>query len=75
MAQPEAGRTELVERDAAECARQPDGAPDLVADPGHALLVGAHVGAEDVVLAIAQCARHRANELLADRPPIRLDGS
>ena len=45
----EAGGADLVERDAADLARQADGAAGLVLDPAHRQLVGAHVGAGDVV--------------------------
>src|SRR6516225_6220998 len=41
------GGADLVERDAADLARQPDGAADLVLDPPHGQLVCAHVRSEE----------------------------
>jgi hypothetical protein len=62
MAEPEARRPDLVQRDATERPRQADHSANLVANPGHALLVGAHVGGEDVVVDAAQRLRHGANQ-------------
>jgi len=70
MAEAEAGGAELVERDAAELARQADRAADLVVHPGHARLVGAEVGAEDVVGGAAQCRREGT-----DQPLVSLAGN
>ncbi len=44
---PEARCTDLIERYAADLARQPDAAADLVLDPAHRRLVRAHVGTDD----------------------------
>ncbi len=62
--EPEARRAELVERDPPQRRGQPDGAADLVVHPGHAGLVGAHVGAEHVVALVAERVREGANEPL-----------
>jgi hypothetical protein len=40
----ESCRTNLVERDAADCSGQTDRAAGLVLDPSHAKLIGTHVG-------------------------------
>jgi hypothetical protein len=69
VGQAEAGRAELVERDAADLAREPHRAADLGAHPGHAGLVGPHVGAEDVILDVAKGAGQRAHQAL-----LALDG-
>jgi hypothetical protein len=47
------GGADLVERDAADLARQPDGAADLILDPAHGQLVGSHVRTRDVLGEIA----------------------
>jgi hypothetical protein len=46
---PPAGGPDLVEGDAAQRARKTDGSVDLILDPGHASLVGTHVGTGYVV--------------------------
>ena len=55
---------DLVEWDAADRAGQAHGAPDLVLDPGHTLLVGAHVGTRDVLGEAADCMGERSDQLL-----------
>jgi hypothetical protein len=62
-----AGGADLVERDAAEHAREADGPIDLVLDPGHAALVGAHVGARNVFGERADRAREGADQALLVR--------
>jgi hypothetical protein len=42
--EPEPGGADRVERDAAEFARQADGAPRFILDPSHRQFVGPHVG-------------------------------
>ena len=49
-----AGGADLIEWDTSHLPRQGDHPPDLVLDPGHAFLVGAHVRGEDIVLLGAQ---------------------
>jgi hypothetical protein len=51
--QPEAGRADLVERNAADLAWQPDRAARLVLDPSHRQLVGPHIRPRDVIREIA----------------------
>lgn len=60
----EAGGADLIERNAADRARQSDGAPRLVLDPRHAELVGAHVRASHVVGDIADRAGEGADDSL-----------
>ncbi len=62
--QAEARRAELVEGNPADLAGQAHGAADLVLHPGHAALVGAHVGPEDVVALAAQGVGESAHQLL-----------
>ena len=60
----EPSRADLVERDATNLSRQPDGAADLIGHPCHAALVGAHVGSGDVVLKTANGVAETADQLL-----------
>ena len=62
--EPEAGRADLVERNAADGAGQTDGAAGLVLDPAHAELVRSHVGPGNVVGDIADGVGEGADELL-----------
>ena len=64
VAQAETGGADFVQRDAADFARQADHAADLVPNPGHAFLVGTHVGGEDIGGLVAQRVRKRADQLL-----------
>ncbi len=60
----EAGGADLVQRDAAELPRQAHRAADLVVDPAHRSLVGAHVGARNVVDEVGDRRREGADQLL-----------
>ena len=60
----EARCADLIERNSAESAGQTDGSADFVLDPGHALLVRAHVRPGDVVGDIANGAGKGADHLL-----------
>jgi hypothetical protein len=62
--QPEAGGADLVQRDPPHLGGQADGAADLVLNPGHAPLVGAHVGARDVVGDLPETAGEGADQPL-----------
>ncbi len=60
----EPGRADLVERDAADLARQAHRAADLVLHPRHGRLVGAHVGAGDVLLQVGDGGGESAHQPL-----------
>ena len=72
--QAESGCADLVERDAADLARQSDRAADLVLDPGHGRLVGAHVRARECTP--RDCGwRRRRRARAAPCPDCGMDGS
>ena len=54
MAQPPAGCPDLIQRNAANFARQRHNATDFVLYPSHAHFVGTHVRREDIILGITQ---------------------
>ena len=56
VSQSPASRADLVQRDSSKFSWQSDGAPDLVVNPGHALLVSAHVRSDEVIVLVGQCA-------------------
>ena len=58
-----ARRADFIERDAAQLARQTDGAPDLVPDPGHGGLVCSHVRPGNVLGEMADGGGEGANQL------------
>jgi len=57
--QPVTRRTDFIEWNSTDLGRQADGAPDLVFDPGHAALIGAHVRPGNVFDELADGARER----------------
>ncbi len=64
MAYAPAGCAQLIQGNAADLAGKTYRAADLVIHPGHALLIGAHVRAKDILVDIGKGARHGPDEFL-----------
>ena len=64
--EPKAGGADLIQGDAAEFSRQPHYPVNFIFNPGHALLICAHVRGEDIGLLVPQGAGQGPEQPLAD---------